>query len=210
MEMWFAGFSSLMHYCLEMQYCYITTAKQKRHLIDVPAADGDIDAMEGIGEPTYETRTVTALFKMLANAEDTRTRIINDLEGKTVEIVLPNDLNHYMIGRVHIAGVGLKISDKLLVTIECLPWRYARNEVVISVASSQNKIQHEWWNRGHRLVVPEITIEGPDAVFTVNGETIVLGQGTHLSSALAIPGYGKISLAASGGAFIVQYREAIL
>lgn len=210
MEMWFADLSSLAHYRLEMQYCYISTAKRKRHLVEIPAADGDFDAMEGIGEPAYETRTVTALFKMLANAEDTRTRIINDLEGKTVEIVLPNDLNHYMIGRVHIAGVGLKISDELLVTIECLPWRYARNEVVISVASSQNKIHHEWWNRGRRLVVPEITVENSDVTFVVNGETIVLGQGIHLSSVLAIPGFDKISVTANGGSFTVRYREAIL
>ena len=210
MEMWFAGRSSLTHYSLEMQYCYITTAKQKRHLIDVPAADGDIDAMEGIGEPTYETRTVTALFKMLTNADDTRTRIINDLEGKTIEIVLPNDLNHYMIGRVHIAGIGFKISDELRITVDCLPWRYARNEVIIPVASSQSKKKHEWWNRGRRLAVPEITVENSDVTFVVNGETIVLGQGAHLSSALAIPGYSKISATASGGAFTVRYREAIL
>lgn len=210
MEMWFAGFSSLMHYRLEMEYCYITTAKRKRHLIDVPAADGDIDAMEGIGEPTYETRTVTALFKMLADAEDTRTRIINDLEGKTVEIVLPNDLQHYMIGRVHVAGAGLKISDELLVTVDCLPWRYARNEIVIPVASSPGEKQHEWWNRGRRPAVPEITVEDADVTFVVNGVTIVLGHGTHLSSALAIPGYGNLSVTASGGAFTVRYREAIL
>ena len=210
MEMWFAGLSSLAHYRLEMQYCYISTAKRKRHLVDIPAADGDFDAMEGIGEPAYETRTVTALFKMLANAEDTRTRIINDLEGKTVELVLPNDLQRYMIGQVHIAGIGHRISDELLVTIECNPWRFTRSEVIIPVASSASEKQHEWWNRGRRLAVPEITVESSDVTFVVNGEKIVLGQGTHLSSALAIRGFDKISVTASGGAFIVQYREAIL
>lgn len=210
MEMWFAGRSSLLHYRLEMQYCYITTAKQKRHLINVPAADGDIDAMEGIGEPAYENRTVTALFKMLADAEETRTRIINDLEGKTIEIVLPNDLNHYMIGRVHIAGAGSKISDELLVTVDCVPWRYDRNEVLIPVAASESEKQYVWWNRGRRLAVPEITVECADVTITVDGEVKQLVQGTHLSSALAIPGFGSLTVTASGGAFTVRYREAIL
>lgn len=210
MEMWLAGKSSLRHYSLEMQYCYITTAKRKRHLIDVPAADGDIDAMEGIGEPAYENRTVTALFKMLANAENTREQIINDLEGKTVEIVLPNDLQHYMIGRVHIAGVGVKIGDELLITVDCVPWRYARYEVVVSAAASESEKQHVWWNQGRRLAVPEITVVDTDVTLTADGETKLLAKGTHLSSDLAIPGFGKRIVTASGGTFTVRYREAIL
>lgn len=210
MEMWFGGVSSLRHYGLEMEYCYITSAKRKRHLIDVPAADGDIDAMEGIGEPAYENRTVTALFKILADAEETRTRIINDLEGKTVEIVLPNDLLHYMVGRVNIAGAGLKIGDELLITIDCVPWRYARYEVMVSVAASEIEKQYTWWNQGRRLAVPEITVADADVTLTADGETKLLTMGTHLPSDLAIPGFGKRLVTASGGAFTVRYREAIL
>lgn len=210
MEMWFGGVSSLRHYGLEMEYCYITSAKRKRHLIDVPAADGDIDAMEGIGEPAYENRTVTALFKMLANAERTREQIINDMEGKTVEIVLPNDLHHYMVGRIHIAGAGFGIGDDLLITIDCIPWRYARDLVVIPAEASVSEKQHVWWNSGRRLAVPEITVGDVDVTLTVNGETKRLTKGSHLLSDLAIPGFSRINVTASGGAFTVQYREAIL
>lgn len=210
MEMWFAGRSSLRHYGLEMKYCHITTPKQKRHLIDVPAADGNVDAMEGIGEPAYENRTVTACFKMHMPAEDTRARIINDLEGRTVEIVLPNDLRHYMTGRVHIAGAGYRTGGELLVTADCLPWRYARDEVVIPAAASETEAQHVWWNQGRRLAVPEITVEDADVTFAVNGVTKLLAQGTHLLSELAIPGFSSITITAHGGAFTARYREAIL
>lgn len=210
MEIWFDNISSLRDYNLEMEYCYITTPKRKRNLIDVPAADGDIDVMEGIGEPTYENRTVTALFKMLGNIKATRYRIINNLEGKTVQIVLPGDPNHYMVGRVHVAGLGFSPGDELLIIIDCNPWRYARSMVSTSIAASASEGQHTWRNSGRRLAVPEITVESGDVTFVADGKTTVLGQGTHLVTALAIPGFSSRRVTARGGAFSVQYREAIL
>lgn len=210
MEIWFDDISSLRDYDLEMEYCYITTPKRKRHLIDIPAADGDIDVMEGIGEPTYENRTVTALFKMLGNIKATRFRIINDLEGKTVQIVLPGDPNYCMVGRVHIAGVGISPGDELLIIIDCNPWRYARSMVSISSAASASETQHTWKNSGRRLAVPEITVESGDVTFIADGKTTSLSRGTHLVTALAIPGFSSRRVTARGGAFTVQYREAIL
>lgn len=210
MEMFFDGKSTLSHYGLQMKHCYITTPIRKRHLVDILAADGNVDIMDGIGEPVFENRTVTASFRMLLPAQDSRERIISDLEGRTVQIVLPDDLRYYMTGRVHIAGVGQHIGDELTITADCLPWRIALTETVHEIAASEEEKQYRWRNGGRRLAIPTITVGDTAAIITINGVTKVLPSGTHILSEFGIPGYGTAKVSAHGGAFTARYKEAIL
>ena len=209
MEMGFDGKSSLSYYGLDLQHCYLTAAKRKRSLVDVLAADGSIDSMAGF-EPTYERRTLTAAFNIISHPEETRNRLINELEGRTVEIILPNNSNYYMIGDIHIAAAGNQVGALVQISADCLPWRYSRFDIIHRVASSENAAQYVWRNAGTRLAVPEITVESEVVVLTVNGEDFTLVKGVHLLPELAIPGSGEIIVTAVGGTFSAQYKEAIL
>lgn len=210
MEMGFDGKSSLSYYGLDLQYCYITTPKRKRSLVDVLAADGMIDAMKGF-EPTYENRTVTAEFKVIAGSmEDARNRLINELEGRTVKIILPDNPNYYMLGDIHISGAGCRPGSQVMITADCIPWRYSRIETVYHAAASAANVNHTLRNAGTRLAVPEITVDDDDVIITVNNEEKTLVAGVHLLPDLAIPGDGILVVTARGGSFTARYREAIL
>lgn len=209
MELWFDGKSSLTHFGLDLQNCYITAPKRKKHLIDVLCADGAIDAMQGF-EPTYENRTITASFKILGSGYETRDRILNELEGRTVPIVLPDDIRYYMIGEPHVSASGFRPGDPLTITAVCLPWRYARNETVYEVDASETDVQYRWRNAGKRYAVPEITVQSEDVILTIDGNEKTLVSGTYLLSELGIPGFSTIIITARGGAFTARYREAIL
>lgn len=210
MDMAFNGRFALPYYGLLLESCYLTTAKKKEQLLDIPGFDGQVDLLKNWGEPTYAARTLTAYFTASSDVNGAIRRLVNDLEGRTVPIILPGYLLHYMSGTVHIAAAGAERNSQILITAVCDPWLYRMRQTEISVPASDVDVAHMWRNCGKKLVVPEITVEGADVTLTVNGETLTLAMGTHLRSELAISGGANLSLAAKGGAFTATYREAVL
>lgn len=179
-------------------------------MVDVLAADGAIDALSGF-EPTYGNRTLTAGFTVTSGPVDVvRDRLIGDLEGCWVEIILPDNPNYCMTGLVHIAAAGSRPGASLTVTAECLPWRYARQETVHWIPASDVNAQHIWRNGGKRNAVPEILVGDVPVIITVGGAEQILVAGSYLMPSLSIPGGDTITVTARGGAFSVRYREAIL
>ncbi len=210
MEMWLDNKSTLSYYSLDLQSCMITTPRLKTYPYDIPGADGQLDLLKNMGPPRYEMRTVTAQFKICGgNVRQVIDRLINELEGRTVEIVLPNDSAHYMTGDVHISCAGYRPEDGVSITANCLPWRLSRQEVVISIPASEIDVSHTWFNKGRRDVVPELDVQ-EEAKMTMDGIIYTLAPGTHLLSILSIPGGSSTTVTMRGGALTVRYREAIL
>lgn len=210
MEMFFDGKSSLTHFGLDLRECCVSPPVRKRFSIDVPGADGTIDLMRGMGSPLYENRTVTASFVAAdANVRAAVDRLLAELEGQTVPIVLPDDADHYMTGEAHISGAGCQPGAKVTITVTCGPWRYAAEEVVHQIPASDDEVKYTWANTGTREAVPEVTVE--DELRIVLGDTsMALSAGTYLLTVLTIPGRGSITVTVSGGAATVRYREAVL
>lgn len=210
-EMSFDGKSTLTYWGLELVDCYISTPVRKTYPIDIPGGDGQIDAMRGLGDPVYAVRTLTASFKtMERNAQDTVQRLLDELEGREVEIVAPDKPNHYWIGELHIQGAGCRSGADITITATVFPWRYARCEVVHKIPASAEDVRYSWSNSGSRPVVPELTVPGAPVTITMGDKTITLSAGVYDLTSLKIPGGGIITLQISGGPVTARYREAIL
>lgn len=202
----------MSYYGINLLEAAITAPVRKRYLVDIPGGDGSVDLYEGLGQPVYETRTVTAVFQPLSDLQQTVSKLINDLEGRTVNIVLPEDAQHYMTGYIHIAAAGRSGAmscDKITVTAVCLPWRYSAEEVVHQIQESETAVQYTWNNTGGRDAVPTVKVFG-EVLIEIGASSIALSAGTYQMTTLTIPGNGSISVSISGGPAEVRYREAIL
>ncbi|MGM9669717.1 MAG: hypothetical protein ACI3VZ_08195 [Faecousia sp.] len=210
MEMSFNWKSTLSYYELDLVKCVFSTAKRKRNLVNVLGADGDLDYMQGLGEPTYESRTMQAEFRMLGNPEDIIERLNTELEGMTIPIVLPDDPRSYVIGNTHILQAALKEGGTVVITASCKPWRLRILPVIHRVPASDTRVQYTWNNSGRRTAVPEITVHDADVTIESGSTKKILTAGTYLMPELAIPGKDSISVAITGGAMTAEYREANL
>lgn len=210
MDMLFNGRSCLRYYGLTLESCYLSAARRKQQLIDIPGADGQLDLLNGWGEPTYRTRTLTAVFSVTVDRESVIRRLIHDLQGRTVPIVLPGYWTSYMIGTVHIGGVSLRNDSSLNITAECDPWLYSSREKIHTFPASADPVPCQLSNHGRKTVVPEITVTESDAAFTLSGETVVLSPGIHTDARFSVSGGRSLDIAVSGGAVTMKYREAVL
>lgn len=210
-DMSFDRKSAMAYWGLHLLSCYITTARKKKYLLDILGSDGAVDALEGMGQPTFENRTITASFQAIdSHPQDTVDRLLNDLEGRTVQIVLPDKPNYYMTGTIHVCCAGYRPGADITITADCMPWRYAIQAVKHTIPASETDVQYTWRNSGTRLAVPEITVAGDDVNIIIDGVAKTLAMGSHLVPDLAIPGHGTITVLVSGGEMNVKYREAIL
>ena len=202
----------MSYYGINLLEAAITAPVRKRYLVDIPGGDGSVDLYEGLGQPVYETRTVTAVFQPISELHQTVDKLINDLEGRTVNIVLPGDAQHYMTGCIHIPSAGRSGAmscDKITVTAVCLPWRYSAEEIVHQIPESETAVQYTWNNAGSRDAVPTVTVSG-ELLIESGTASIALSAGIYQMTTLTIPGNGSISVSISGGPAAVRYREAIL
>lgn len=210
MEIFFGTKSSLGHYGLSLQSYTLTPPVRKRYLYSVAGANGQTDLLKGMGPPRYEERTLRATFKISgADPQQTVDHLINDLEGETVPIILPNDPGHYLEGDVHITSASIRQGGEVVIVATCLPWRYKRQEVLISIAASDEDVTHTWYNIGKRDAVPELTFAEPIYI-TLDGVVSYYEPGTYLMTDLSIPGHGAVSVTIRGGPLTVRYKEAIL
>ena len=212
MDMSFDGKSALSQYGLSLVSASITPPVRKRYWVDIPGGDGAVDLYEGLGEPAYENRSLTAVFRPVGEFQQTVERLVNNLEGHTMQITLPNDSQHYMSGCVHIpAAFAPSISScgEITISATCLPWRYSKAETVYQAPKSENAVQHTLRNAGSRSVVPTVIVEG-EAIIEIGTTSSALAAGTYQMTGLRIPGGGSISIKVSGGPVEIRYREAML
>lgn len=210
-EMSFDGKASGSYWGLELVECYVSAPRRKTHPIEIPGGDGYIDVMKGIGRPVYDMRALTALFKVGSrNTSDAVQRLLNELEGREVPIVTPDNPNYYWVGDIHVQGAGIRSGSAVTISATVFPWRYARQEVVHNIPASAADVTYTWYNSGARPAVPELTISGDAVKITVGERVIELPAGSYDLSELEIPGEGSLAVKISGGAMIARYREAIL
>lgn len=210
MEMFLDGKSTLTHYGLDLISCAITPPRRKQYLVSIPASDGDLDLMDGLCPPRFETRTITAVFALPpGNARETVDQLINDLEGREINIVLPNDAGHYMRGKIHVSSAGALPGAEVTVSATCAPWRHFAEEVVYHIPESDVEVVYTFANAGTREVVPTVTASG-ELTIVYDGSSTTLSAGTYQLTYLTISGRSNIHLQISGSAAEVRYREAVL
>lgn len=210
-DMSFDGKSALSYWGLELIQCLVTAPQRKTYWIDIPAGDGKLDAMRGLGEPVYEMRTLTAVFKIDSiQRQRTVSRILCELEGREVKILSPDDLNFYWFGEPHLKNSGATSVDEITIEATVYPWKYAVNEMTIRVPASASPVTYTWYNGGMRTVVPELEVVDAAVEISVGDFSTIITAGIYNLSEFKIPGNSTISVRISGGSLIARYREARL
>lgn len=188
---------------------------------DVPGHSGPLDLSTALtdGEPYYGSRTFEATFE---SSEGTRlereeriSRMINQLDGWRFDIVLPDDDQRHIKGRVRVERVYNDLAHaSVRVTATCEPWRYNNEDTVLMLEATSTEQTAYLTNNGRRSVVPTIKIEGESVTikFTAGTElrTWTLGPGEYIIGDIYLRS-GSAPLVYSGsGKIAFTYREAVL
>ena len=189
------------------------------NLVTVPGRDGLLD-LSGVltnGEPSYNDRVLTARLECSEGTREDRVRLVDDivnrLDGRRLDIILPDDPEHYVTGRVHVQPEYNDMAHAaVVVSATCGPWRYALEERTLSLELTNAEQLTVLPNSGRRAVVPQVVVSGASAsaFLTVGEKQWRLGAGVHKltglllrtgNTALTYSGYGKVA---------ITYREAVL
>lgn len=195
----------------------LSDAEQKTEYWDIPGASGDLDASTVLtdGEPVYKSRTLTATFECSEGTrlerEDRISRMVNWLDGWRLNITLPDDPLHYIIGRVHVARLyNDPAHASVQVTAICDPWRYNVTETTVGLQATAAEQTTSLVNNGRRSMVPTLTIAGGDVLLAAGEASWALSAGVYALPDLYLrPGATPIRYSGTG-TLLVTYREAVL
>ena len=176
----------------------------------------DMSTVLSDGEPTYSQRTLTATFESSEGDRMARKSRIdamtNLLDGRRLDIILPDDPDHFLTGRVSVQMVysDLAHSSVRLVAI-CDPWRYNTQETVVTLTASTKEKTALLSNLGRRTVVPTLMVTG-EVLLKFNNTTHTLSAGTYKVPAIFLNtgAHEIIYSTPSTGSVTLTYREASL
>lgn len=199
--------------------CKLSKPEQQTNFIPVPGGIPlDVSTTLTEGEPAYNGRTLTARFECSEGdrlgREDLISKMVNQLDGYRLDIILPDDPEHYITGRVSVAPDYNDLAHaSVTVTATCDPWRYATSEKVYSLTADETDRYTMMGNAGRRSVVPVVNVTGDNAEVTlsdgVNQQTI--NAGTWQLPWLYLRGQRTFRLRYTGsGQIQIVYREAVL
>lgn len=198
--------------------CVLSAPEQQTNFIPVPGGIPlDLSTVLTDGEPAYNSR---ALSVRLECSDGTRlerealiTAMVNELDGYSLDIVLPDDQEHYVTGRVHVAKeYNDPAHASVTVSATCDPWRYSEAERVYHLTATEAEQVAELANSGRLAVVPLVTVTGDGATVTLTdgNNAQVITAGTWALPWLYLR-HGLTAVKYSGtGSVKIAYREAVL
>lgn len=199
--------------------CQLSPAEEKTNFVDKPGGDGSWDLSTALtdGIPRYNDRTLTVVLECSEGDRQTRETLIrqmvNQLDGMRLDIQLPDDPNHHLSGKLHVARDYNDLAHcSVTVTAVCEPWKYANQETVVSLTASTTAKTAQLVNNGRRAVVPTIKVTGTNASVRLeyNSSSLSLSTGTYKWPELLLTP-GTHTLTYSGvGVVEITYREAVL
>lgn len=195
----------------------LSDAQYKQNLVEVPGRSEPLDLSTALtdGEPTYSSRTLTATFESSEGnrlAREARiSQMVNALDGYRMNIVLPDDADHYLEGRVSVKRLyNDEAHASVQVTAVCDPWKYAKDETVVNLAAATEEQQAVLINTGRRSVVPLLEVSEGEVLLAYGAASWALGAGTYALPDIYLT-YGEHVIKYSGtGRLTFKYREAIL
>lgn len=191
---------------------------------DVPGHNGPLDLSTVLtdGEPYYGSREFEAT---LESSEGTRlereeriNQMVNSLDGWRLNIILPDDPNHYITGRVRVEKLyNDPAHASVQVSATCDPWRYNATETVVGLIATETEQTVALINLGRRSVVPAVSVTGGDVILKFTRGTQVMSWALSPRDYLPeeLPDIylktGASPLTYSGaGQITLTYREAVL
>lgn len=197
----------------------LSPAEEKTNFVDRPGGDGswDLSTVLTDGVPRFKDRTLTATLECSKGTRLSREakidEMVNQLSGMRLNIELPDDPDHYLVGKLHVAREYNDVAHAAVtVTAVCEPWKYSALETVVTLDATTSQQTAQLFNCGRRVVVPMLTIEGAEASVQLEygSNSCTFAVGTYKWPELLLqPGAHALKYSGSGAIHIV-YREARL
>lgn len=183
--------------------------------VTVDGRDGDLDLSEALtGEIRYNNREASFGFLLTEGTQIERENlideIINAVHGLRTNIILPDDPDHYLVGRCSVSEVkNDRAYGSLRIVANCEPYRYSLIEVTRTITATETPTDFALHNSGRKTVTPTLEVTG--SVTLVYGTTSVgLETGTYKLPSLLLK-RGATTLTISGsGKVVFTYREAVV
>lgn len=157
-------------------------ATPKTNFIDVPGADGSIDASESLGEIKFNDRTGNFVFSVLPSDdfEEKKTQISNLLNGLKCKIILDKDPEFYYLGRLMVNDYKAnKKLRQITIDFRVQPYKLKKNVTTVDVAPKTSKTPQTVILKNNRMsIVPTITTT-KDTTITFGDAVIKMNAGTH-------------------------------
>lgn len=187
---------------------YVEVPGRRKGPLDLTAALTD-------GDPVYENRTLTATFE---SSEDSRLEresrinvMINWLDGWKLNIQLPDDEQHYIVGRVSVQRLYNDLAHaSVQVTAVCEPWRYNNEETRVELAGAEEPQTVVLPNQGRLAVLPLLTVTGGSVLLSTGGLSWSLSPGSYALPDLLLLQGGKEITYSGVGTLVFTYREGVL
>lgn len=198
----------------------LTPAEVITNYVDVPGRiSGPLDLSTALtdGEPRFGSRTLSATFE---TSEGTRLErkaridtMVNWLAGWSMNITLPDDDSHYLVGRVTVEPLYNDMAHAAVeVTAVCEPWLYSVAETVVSLTAAADEQTKLLTNNGRKTVVPLLEVTGTDASVNLafGQASWALGPGTYKLPDLVLPQGDHLLTYSGTGDIKLSYRKAVL
>ena len=196
----------------------VTPPEPKTNYVNIDGMDGTLDLSESLtGGITYKDRTITATFWTDVGTRNDRARLLRDitakLHGRKVQIIEPDDPDHYFYGRVVVKSVT-NILPYASFTLEavCEPWRYSTNEIVRTIFLDDETFSLVINYDGVKTLRPRISVsEGGYVFMNYDGateEAELEGGYTYSDSNIKIKPGVNIFEIRGVGTVTFRYREA--
>ncbi len=194
----------------------VTPPEPKTYLVEIDGAEGSLDLSESLsGRVVYKDRKVTADFWTDHGNRKDRERIyreiIRSLHGKKIQLIEPDDPEHYFLGRVTISELSNNLAYATFsITATCEPWRYSIEESVrrVDITGSIRK-DVVISNNGVKTLCPEITVNGSVTLY-FNGSETLLTTGSYKVSDLKLKQGSNVIGVSGNGSVVFKYKEADL
>lgn len=191
----------------------LSSAKPKVRYIDIPEGDGSIDLTGALtGEVSYYDRDFKAVFIFPPQArkqwETYRKKFSNAINGQRLSLILPDDPDHYLVGRFTIGAYDDSQDHATLeVTAQCEPWMYKREvtHVEVSVATTRTLTLYN----EKRPVAVTVTTDH-DVSLSWGSSELSVAAGTYTLPDLKL-GQGATTVKITGTAKVIfEYQEGSL
>ena len=192
----------------------VTAPEPKTNYVDIDGMSGTLDLSEVLtGDVLYYDRTVTASFWSSEGTFQDRAMLLKTItsaiHGKKVQIIEPDDPEHYFLGRIKIKGVEQdQVHIAFTIEATCEPWRYSVEETErrVNVNGDMDVVIN---NNGVKTLTPTLTVDGTVYV-THNGNTTKLTTGSWKITDLRLSQGVNVVKLSGDGTLKFTYREADL
>ena len=214
----FGNYHSYINFSLILKKGGLTleTPKAKTEYVEIPGADGKLDLTDYFGDVKYSNRKLSASFEtMLRHQEffDLIETIANAIHGKRLNIILDEETNFYLVGRVNVNQYkSIEQIGAIVIDADCEPYKLEINETIVS--HTLNSVEKEvYLTNLRKRVSPSIEVvanEGENVYLTFEGTTYSLSNGSWTIPEMILKeGQNYIKLSGNG-TITFKYRRGKL